>query len=256
MKVTNFSTLKEKTKSTKCVLNVGMTKKMKWNQIYTAQKHCMQYAKASCCFGQQPSLPPTHRPNNKSVFTEDPSTQHCPSPTTHIRSYIQNITKHDYVTKPVSLEKGEALWNSNSSPSSVREGRQGLGTVVPLVRLGIVHLHLVQELVSVKAAHSVDGVAQHGHTSIAAWRCHATQHPPLITGRVVHLHTAKCMGAIEAANNKQFACTQREISQACKTVFCKIPGHPNTNTIPFFCVGKTQKYILPPYTPLVTNSPA
>lgn len=93
-------------------------------------------------------------------------------------------------------------------PSSVREGRQGLGAVVPFVGLGAVHLHRVEELVAVKAAHGVDGFAQHGHTCIAARRRHATQHPPLIAGRVIHLHTAERVGTVEAAHDKQFAWTE------------------------------------------------
>lgn len=121
----------------------------------------MQYAKASCCFWQ----PPPHT-KFKTVFTEDPLSQHFPPP--HIHSYAQNITKHDHVTKPVSLEKRTAPPTSLSSPSSVREGRQGLGAVVPLVRLGVVHLHRVEELVAVEATHGVDGFAQHGQTGIAA----------------------------------------------------------------------------------------
>lgn len=99
---------------------------------------------------------------------------------------------------------------SPSSPSSVREGRQGLGAVVPLVCLRVVHLHRVEELIAVEAAHSVDGLAQHGHACIAARRCHATQHPPLIASGVVHLHTAERVGAIETADNKQLAWTESE----------------------------------------------
>lgn len=176
--------------------------------------------------GNNPSIPPPFTPNISQSSLKTPHPNNPPLPThTYPLIHTQNITKHDYVTKPVSLEKGEALWNSPqplpsllllptslSSPSSVREGSQGLGAVVPLVRLGVVHLHRVEELVSVEAAHSVDGLTQHGHARIAARRCHATQHPPLIAGGIVHLHTAERMGAIEAANNKQFSWTERDIS--------------------------------------------
>lgn len=159
--------------------------------------------------------PPPHPPNisQPSLKTPHPNNPY-PNPHISAHTHIQNITKHDYVTKPVSLEKvkhcetPQLPSSSLSSPSLVREGRRGLGAVVPLVCLEVVHLHRVEELVSIEAAHSVDGFSQHGHARIAAGRCHATQHPPLIAGGVVHLHTAKRVGAIEAANNKQFAWTE------------------------------------------------
>lgn len=170
----------------------------------------MQYAKASCCFGQQPL--PLH-PHTSNISQSSLKTLHPnnPYPHPHISAQTQNSTKHDYITKPVSLEKGETLCNSPtppsslSSPSSVREGRRGLGAVVPFVSLRVVHLHRVEELIAVKATHSIDGFAQHGHTCIAARRCHATQHPPLIACRVIHLHTAERVGTIETAHDKQFA---------------------------------------------------
>lgn len=183
--------------------------------------------------GNNPPKPPSPHPpiiSQSSLKTPHPWQPPLPFPThTYPLIHTRNITKHDYVTKPVSLEKGEALWNSAtppppvppavlplSPPSSVREGRQGLGAVVPFVCLGVVHLQRVEELVSVEAAHGVDGVAQHGHTCVAAWRCHAAQHPPLIAGGVVYLHTAERVGAVEAANDKQFACTERKTSATTK----------------------------------------
>lgn len=77
-----------------------------------------------------------------------------------------------------------------------------MGAVVPLVRLRVVHLHRVEELVAIEATHGIDVVAQHGHASVAARRRHATQHPPLVAGRVIHLHAAKGVGAVETADNE------------------------------------------------------
>lgn len=92
-----------------------------------------------------------------------------------------------------------------SSPSSIRGRRRGVGTVVPLVRRRVVHLHRVEELVAVEAAHGVDGFAEYSQARVAARRGHAAQHLPLIAGGVVHFHAAEGVGAIEAAADKQFA---------------------------------------------------
>lgn len=95
-----------------------MTKKKKncgRNKLYTEQKQCMQYAKASCCFGQQPHPPPCLPRLGQSSL----KTPHLNIPThPHIPVHThKNITKHDYVTKPVSLEMDEAL--SLQSPVSL-----------------------------------------------------------------------------------------------------------------------------------------
>lgn len=171
---------------------------------------------------------PTPLPPNisqSSLKTPHPDTPPNPHPT-HIRSYTHRTSrntitslsllvwkkvKHCETPQPLSsFPPSSSSSSSLSPPSSVREGRQGLGTVVPLIRLWVVHLQCVEELVSVEAAHGVDGVAQHGHPSVAAGRCHATQHPPLIAGGVVHLHAAQRVRAVKATNNKEFAWTKRE----------------------------------------------
>lgn len=102
------------------------------------------------------------------------------------------------------------------SPSplpSLREGRWGFGAVVPLIRFGVVHLHRTEELVSVKAAHDVDGFAQHGHAGVAAGGDHTAKHPPVVAGRIVHLDAAERVGAVEAAHDKQLACVEANISK-------------------------------------------
>lgn len=59
-----------------------------------------------------PSCP---QPKFKTVFIEDPSSR---PPHPHRYTHTRNNTKHDYVTKPVSLKKDEALWSSKPSPSA------------------------------------------------------------------------------------------------------------------------------------------
>lgn len=93
-------------------------------------------------------------------------------------------------------------------PPSIRGRRRGVGAVVPLVRRRVVHLHRVEELVAVEAAHGVDGFAEYGQACIAAGRRHAAQHLPFVAGGVVHFHAAEGVGAIETADNKQFAWTE------------------------------------------------
>ena len=184
----------------------------------------MQYAKASCCFGQQPLHPQSPIISQSSLKTPHPNNPH---PHPHPLIHTQNITKHDYVTKPVSLGKRWStvkLPNPPGSHPSVREGRRGLGAVVPLVCLRVVHLHCVEELVAIESTHGVDGFTQHGNTRVAAGRCHAAQHPPLIAHGVVHLHTAERVGAIETANDKQFAWTGRDVRINMMT-------HPNSTSL-------------------------
>lgn len=93
-------------------------------------------------------------------------------------------------------------------PPSIRGRGRGVGAVVPLVRRRVVHLHRVEELVAVEAAHGVDGLAQYGQARVAAGRRHAAQHLPLVAGGVVHFHAAEGVGAVETAHNKQFAWTE------------------------------------------------
>lgn len=100
---------------------------------------------------------------------------------------------------------------------SIGGRRWGVGTVVPLVRRRVVHLHRVEEFVAIEAAHSVDCFAEHGQACVAARRRHAAQHPPFVAGGVVHFHAAEGVGAIETANNKQFAWTETQCRLPVKT---------------------------------------
>lgn len=83
-------------------------KKQNYIQHEKKKKEHIQYAKASCCFGQQPSPPAPPHPNRSRSSLKTPR-PNVPRPHPYISAHTQNITKHDYVTKPVSLEKGEAL---------------------------------------------------------------------------------------------------------------------------------------------------
>lgn len=174
----------------------------------------MQYAKAPCCCWQH--TPPTHP-----VFTEDPSLLKTPvTPPTH--PVPTHKSAHTHRTSQNTITSLSLLvWKKvnhcetpqpppPSSHPSGREGRQGLGAVTPLVRLGVVHFHRVEKFVPVEAAHSADDVAKHHYTGVATRRRHATQHLPLVAGRIVHLHTTQRVGAVEAANDKQLAWRKRE----------------------------------------------
>lgn len=70
--------------------------------------------------GNNPPKPPSPHPpiiSQSSLKTPHPWQPPLPFPThTYPLIHTRNITKHDYVTKPVSLEKGEALWNSATPP--------------------------------------------------------------------------------------------------------------------------------------------
>lgn len=202
-----------------------MTNMRKNKYVQHKNKHCMQYEKASCCFRQQtfdflpPSLPPSLNPSLPThwiVFTED-SFPHVSHPHFHtIHSYTYTHTRTHITSNTITSLSllvwgcgGEALWNSLTLfyllRPSLGGGCGGLGAVVPLVGVRVVHFHGVEEVVSIESAHSVDGLAQHGRPRVAAWGSHAAQHLPLIAGWVVHLHTAECMRAVKAANDKQFA---------------------------------------------------
>lgn len=75
-----------------------MTEMRKKLNIYSTKTIVCNMQRRHVALGNNPPTPPTY----KSIFTEDPSPQRPPTPT-RIRSYTQIITKHDYVTKPVSL---------------------------------------------------------------------------------------------------------------------------------------------------------
>lgn len=178
---------------------------------YVQHKNVCNMQRRHVALGNNPNPPP---PNISQSSLKTPD--HLP-PTPH--SSPQNSAHTHRTSRNTITSLSLLVWKkvkhcetpnppppaSSSPPSSVKEGGRGLGAVVPLVHLGIVHLDRVEELVSVEAAHSVEDVAQHGHSCVAARGRHATQHPPLVAGGVVHLHAAERMGAVESADNEQFS---------------------------------------------------
>lgn len=152
-------------------------------------------------------LPPTN------ISQSSLKTPVCgPHPPTHVRTishaHTHRTSQNTITSLSLLVWKTVKHWNSPpppQTPSSVGDRGWRGGAVAPFVPLRVVHLDRVEELVSIEAAHGVDDVAQHGRTCVAARTGHTTQHPPLITSGVIHLHTAERVGAVEAANNKQFA---------------------------------------------------
>lgn len=188
---------------------------------FTAQKKSyMQYAKASCCFEQQPLPLRAHNPNLRlsSLKTRRPAHP------THTDTLIHGTTRNTITSLSLLVWKKMKHCEAPNPPPQPRHPlsliggrRRGVGAVVPLVRRRVVHLHRVEEFVAIEATHSVDGFPEHGQACVAARRLHAAQHLPFVAGGVVHFHAAEGVGAIETADNKQFAWTETQFRLAVKT---------------------------------------
>lgn len=90
----------------------------------------------------------------------------------------------------------------------------------PFICFWIVDFNCVQEFVAIKSPNCINSVCHRCDASIASRSSHISHHLPLVFSRVIHLHTAHCMGAIKASTNKEFSYEKDKIGVSLLSTHC------------------------------------